>query len=298
MNYEFSTVFTSDGVPLVGTFHRNVEAFDQRQPAVVVSGSWLNVKEQMATVYARALAERGFTAFVFDFAGWGESKGALRHVEIPVAKARDIENAVRFVASQSFVKTDGVSYLGICASAQYALRALADGAPIRSLACVAGWFHDAASVAPFYGGADGVALRMGRAKTALARYRKDGELAMVPAYAPANDRAGMHFELDYYGNPARGAVLSWSNQMAEVSWLHWLPYDGLSPSLSVSAPTLIVHSDGCALPDNAKRVHANLKGPKELAWLGSGTQEDYYDRPQHVAAAVERVASWFEKPAS
>lgn len=109
--------FPSEGVPLVGTFHRNVEALDQPQPAVVVSGAWLNVKEQMATVYARALAERGFTAFVFDFAGWGESKGALRHVEIPFAKARDIANAVRFVASQSFVKTEGVSYLGICASA-------------------------------------------------------------------------------------------------------------------------------------------------------------------------------------
>jgi dienelactone hydrolase len=295
MMQEFSTVFPSDGVPLVGTFHRSAASFAERQPAVMVSGSWLNVKEQMAIVYARALAERGFTTVVFDFAGWGQSKGALRHAEIPVGKARDIMNAVRFVASQAFVEGSRVSYLGICASAQYALRALADGAPVRSFASVAGWFHDAASVAPFYGGPEGVALRIGRAKAALDRYVKDGELQMVPAYAPGDDRAGMHFELDYYGNRARGAVPAWSNQMAELSWLHWLPYDGISPSLAVAAPTLFVHSDGCALPDNVRRVHANLKGTKELAWLGSGTQEDYYDRPPFVRDAVDRVAAWFEK---
>jgi uncharacterized protein len=295
MIHEFSTVFTSDGVPLLGTFHRNAASLDEPQPAVVVSGSWLNVKEQMATLYARALAERGYTTFVFDFAGWGESKGELRNVEIPINKARDIANAVRFVASHGFVKPGQVSYLGICASAQYALRALAEGAAIRGFASVAGWFHDPASVAPFYAGAEGVALRLDRAKAALARYRKDGELAMVPAYEPGNDRAGMHFTLDYYGNRQRGAVATWANQMAELSWLYWLAYDGISPSRGVTTPSLLVHSDGCALPDNVKRVHDNLAGPKALAWLGSGTQEDYYDRPQYVSAAVERVAEWFAK---
>jgi uncharacterized protein len=295
MTHEFSTVFPSDGVPLFGTFHRNVAAFDEPQPAVVVSGSWLNVKEQMATVYARALAERGYTTFVFDFAGWGESRGELRHVEAPLNKARDIANAVRFVASHAFVKRDHVSYLGICASAQYALRALAEGAPIRSFASVAGWFHDPASVAPFYAGAEGVALRLERAKAALARYRKDGELVTVPAYDPGNDRAGMHFELDYYGNRDRGAVAKWPNRMAELSWLHWLTYDGIAPSQAVSTPSIFVHSDGCALPDNVKRVHQNLRGPKALAWLNDGTQEDYYDRPQYVRAAIERVVEWFGK---
>jgi fermentation-respiration switch protein FrsA (DUF1100 family) len=295
MTYEFSTVFPSDGVPLVGTFHRNVASLAEAQPAVVVSGSWLNVKEQMATLYARALAGRGYTTFVFDFAGWGESKGELRNVEVPVAKARDIANAVRFVASHGFVKADRISYLGICASAQYALRALAEGAPVRSFASVAGWFHDPASVAPFYGGADGVGLRLDRARAALERYRKDGKLLMVPAYEPENDRAGMHFTLDYYGNRERGAVAAWPNQMAELSWLHWLTYDGIAPSRAVSTPSLFVHSDGCALPDNVKRVHDQLVGQKALAWLSGGTQEDYYDREQYVSAAVERVADWFER---
>src|SRR4029453_17232582 len=66
MLHELPMVFTSDGVPLAGTFVRNSASLSARQRCVVVTGSWLNVKEQMALVYARALAERGFTAFTYD----------------------------------------------------------------------------------------------------------------------------------------------------------------------------------------------------------------------------------------
>jgi fermentation-respiration switch protein FrsA (DUF1100 family) len=289
---ERTIVFSNQGVPLVGTFIRNNDSLSVRQPCVVITGSWLNVKEQMASVYARALAERGFTAFVFDFAGWGESQGELRHLEIPVQKARDMAAAVELVSTMSFVGPK-IGYLGVCASAQYALRAMAWGARISAFVSVAGWFHDSTSVAPFYGGPEGVTRRLSWAQEALDEYRKTGKLRKVRAYAPGDERAGMSFEMDYYGNHARGAVPAWSNEMAELSWLHWLAFDGLSAASLVTTPTLLVHSDGCALPDNAKAVHARLAGPKELAWFKKGTQTDYYDQPEYVQAATERAASWF-----
>jgi hypothetical protein len=118
---------------------------------------------------------------------------------------------------------------------------------------------------------------------------------MVPAYEAGNERAGMSFEMDYYANPKRGAVPTWSNEMAEASWLHWLTFDGLAAASSVAVPTLLVHSDGCALPDNARTVHERLKGPKELAWMATGTQTDYYDLPEHVAPAAERAAAFFTR---
>lgn len=292
MTHEIPIVFTSSGVPLAGRFFRNDPSLDTKQPAVVVAGSWLNVKEQMATTYARALAARGLTAFVFDYAGWGESAGPLRHVEMPSAKARDLAAAIDFVASMSFVSNVGA--LGVCASAQYAMHALSKGAAARALVSVAGWFHDAPSVAPFYGGPAGVALRLGRAREALEHYAKTGEIRMVPAYAPGDDRAGMSFELDYYGNPGRGAVPTWANEMAEMTWLHWLAYDGITPAARVRTPVLMVHSDGCALPDNARRVHALLGGEKELAWL-DGTQQDYYDVPAYVERATDLAVAFFER---
>jgi fermentation-respiration switch protein FrsA (DUF1100 family) len=57
----------------------------------------------------------------------------------------------------------------------------------------------------------------------------------------------------------------------------------------------MVHSDGCALPDNAKAVHARLVGKKELAWIDKGTQTDFYDVPEYVNNAADRAADWFER---
>jgi hypothetical protein len=75
MTHEFPMVFHSQGVPLAARVFRNLESLGVRQPGVIAMGSWLTVKEQMATTYALRLAERGYTAFVFDFSGFGESAG-------------------------------------------------------------------------------------------------------------------------------------------------------------------------------------------------------------------------------
>jgi uncharacterized protein len=213
---------------------------------------------------------------------------------MPTAKVRDIVQAVEFVSSMSFAGPR-VGYLGVCASAQYALRAIARGARIDAFVSVAGWFHDAATVAPFYGGNEGVERRMAPAREALAEQGRTGMVRMVSAYEAGNERAGMSFEMDYYANPKRGEVATWSNEMAEASWLHWLTFDGLAAAASVAVPTLFVHSDGCAIPDNVRAVHERLKGPKELAWMGAGTQTDYYDLPEHVVPATERVAAFFAR---
>jgi uncharacterized protein len=171
----------------------------------------------------------------------------------------------------------------------------ASSSRVASLVTVAGWFHDATSVAPFYGGEAGVSRRLERASDALAEYRRSGKLRMVPAYASGDDRAGIFFDLDYYGNPSRGAVKEWSNQMAETTWLNWFTFDGLAAAASVSIPTLSIHSDGCVFPDNVKTVHARLAGKKRLDWIDKGTQTDFYDLPEYVQIAADRGAAWFEE---
>lgn len=59
MVFETPVIFHSQGVPLAGRFLRTTESLDERQPAVIVVGSWLTVKEQMALAYGRKLAESG-----------------------------------------------------------------------------------------------------------------------------------------------------------------------------------------------------------------------------------------------
>ena len=192
MLFELPIVFHSHGTPLIGRLFRNTASLQERQPAIITMGSWLTVKEQMATTYARRLAEAGYTTFVFDFSGFGESRGEPRQAEIPARKIRDIEAAAGLLETLAFVDPARIGCLAICASAQYALRALAGGVPIRSFVSVAGWYHDPDSVAPFYGNGPGVAMRLDRARTALDRYAGTGDVTMVPAYKDGDDRAGMY----------------------------------------------------------------------------------------------------------
>lgn len=58
----------SAGETLVGNlFLPLTHTSDDKLPTVIVCGSWITVKEQMANLYAAQLAEKGFAALAFDF---------------------------------------------------------------------------------------------------------------------------------------------------------------------------------------------------------------------------------------
>src|SRR5262249_12116413 len=160
--------------------------------------------EQMAGLYAQRLAERGFVTLAFDFRHWGASEGNPRQYESPERKIGDIVNTATFLQSRPEVTADAVGALAICASAGYLAHAVAKGAPVRSIALVASWLHDASTVPAIYGGDAGVARRMEAAKLAREQYERTGTAAYVAAYDPNDPDAAMFFPLDYYGSNTRG----------------------------------------------------------------------------------------------
>lgn len=296
MIHETPLLFPSEGHLLSGVLV-SPDRPSAPRPVVITTGSWLTVKEQMPLLYARRLAARGITAFAFDFSGFGTSTGSPRQLELPLRKASEIAAAARYLSSLSLVKRDGVGLLAICASAQYGLHALREGASIASFMSVAGWFHDSATVAPFYGGDEGVQMRLRVAGDAWTHFARTGEVTMVPAYRDGDQSAGMFFRLDYYADPARGAVAEWRNEMAAMSWMGWLMWDGLSSARHVTTPSLVVHSSDCALPDNARAVFNGLAGPKRLHW-STGSQTDFYDRPAQVDEAIDLAVAHFQETLS
>jgi fermentation-respiration switch protein FrsA (DUF1100 family) len=289
----FPYLFINGDVPLAARVYRDTDDLFTRQPAVIITGSWLTVKEQMALLYARRLAALGYAAFVFDFAGFGESGGEPRQAEIPTRKIGDLCAAAEFLSTLSFVDAERIGHVAVCASAQYALHAIARGARIAAFASVAGWYHDAESIAQFYGGPEGVERRIALATQDVRAFVRSEPRTNAPAYAPGDERAGMYFDLDYYGNPARGAIPAWKNEMAPMTWAHWLKFDGLSISAANNIPSLMVHGPGCALPDNAKLVYERWPGPKRLAWA-DGAQIDFYDQAEQVDRSVEAIDDWFK----
>jgi uncharacterized protein len=291
---EIPVIFHNGGTQLAGVIFRNTADINEAQPGVILSGAWLTVKEQMATHYARRLADRGYTTLVFDFSGFGRSEGEPRQTEISTRKINDIYSAACFFRTLSLVKPDGIGYLGICASAQYTMAAISLGAPIESFVSVAGWFHDPQSIAGFYGGKEGVERRLALASKAMQSYLSDRHLEIAPAYRPGDENAGIFFELDYYSNQKRGAVPQWKNEMAVMSWFYWFAFDGLRSANNFSVPSLFVHSEGSVFPDNVKTVVERIKGEKKILWY-TGSQIDFYDQESQVNYAIDAADQHFQR---
>jgi fermentation-respiration switch protein FrsA (DUF1100 family) len=138
-----------------------------------------------------------------------------------------------------------------------------------------------------------VTARLEAARVAIERYMTTGSLDAVPAYDAGNESAGMFFELDYYANASRGTVPSWTNEMTTLSWFYWLAFDGLSAADRITVPVLMVHGDGCVLPENARSVYDRLRGPRKLVWA-EGNQTDFYDQPTQVALAIDAADAFLK----
>ncbi|WP_211222344.1 alpha/beta hydrolase [Actinokineospora enzanensis] len=286
------TTFDSDGVQLVGNLY--LPAGADTAPGVVVAGTWTSVKELMADRYAQRLAERGFAALSFDFAGFGESGGEPRDVESPASKVRDIHNAVTFLTDHPSVDGDRVGALGICAAAMYMAENTAHDPRVRSLALIAPWLHDRPIVEASYGGADGVAAKIELARRARARFEETGEVEYVPVVSGTDPDAAMPFDIDFYLNPARGGIPAWPNRYAVQAWEEWLTYDAVALAPEITQPTLIVHSEDAAIPDGTRRFHAGLPGRKDILW-SQGTQFDFYDQEPQVTLSADTAAAHFRR---
>ncbi|HYC01906.1 MAG TPA: CocE/NonD family hydrolase [Azospirillaceae bacterium] len=287
-------VFESQGQRLVGDLYLpDGYKPGDRLPAVIVTGAWMTVKEQMPARYAAELADRGFAALAFDFRGWGQSEGAVRNLESPVEKTRDIVAAAAYLATRPEIDATRIGGLGICASAGYMADAVAGSPNLRSLALVAPWLHDRALVDQVYGGREGVAKLVAVGRDAAERQARTGQAVTLPA-ASKTDRSAVMFDVPYYTERDRGLIPEWDNRFNLASWEGWLGYDAIAiaPKLGTK-PAAIVHSEAAAIPDGAKRFHAALTGPKTQLWLKDVGQLDFYDRDQLVRQAADFVADHF-----
>jgi fermentation-respiration switch protein FrsA (DUF1100 family)/ketosteroid isomerase-like protein len=291
--------FTSNGVELVGTLFKPV-TYDANKlyKAVVVTGSWTTVKEQMSGLYAEKLANEGFLALAYDPQGYGASEGSPRFYESPELKKENIDSAVAFLKARSDVSSIGA--LGICAGASYTLVSASENNDINAVVTVASWIHDAEAVKLFYGGEEGVQGKINQAKAAKNLYIETGEIEYIKAISTEDPSAAMYGAFDYYLNPKRGAVPQWSNdKFAVMSWQDWLEYDPRSTAKKLTKPTLMIHSDGAVLPEYTKKYFNDIKtDDKKLIWVETDLsspmhQFKFYDNPKDVNMAISKARDWF-----
>jgi fermentation-respiration switch protein FrsA (DUF1100 family) len=244
--------FTSGGEKIVGVLHIPKDFSEKKTyEAVVVTGSWTTVKEQMPNLYAKKLAEKGFLALTFDFRNYGESSGTPRNFEDPNKKAIDIANAVSYLQTLPFVQKQ-INGLAICASSGYMSQAMSEGLKLHRVAFIAPWLHDATIAEMVYGGKDGVKVLKEKADSAKTKFEKTNVVEYVLGVSDTDKTAAMFGLFDYYLNPKRGGIKEWGNQFALLAWRGWLDFNPIAFANSITTPILIVHSKDAAIPMGAE----------------------------------------------
>lgn len=286
--------FQSEGETLKGNLYlpENYKS-GTKLPAIVVTGSWTTVKEQMAGLYAQKLANQGFAALAFDFRYFGESGGKPRQYESPKAKIADIKNAVSYLSSIPAVDSNRIGGLGICASSGYMAYAVAEDDRLKAYAAIAPWLHNAELVNLIYGGKKGVHEKIAAAKAAKSEFKKTGKVEYVPAISTTDPHAAMFGDFEYYLSPKRGAIPEWKNEFAVMSWEGWLTFDAVKIASSIKVPTLLVHSEQAAIPQGAKEFYEKLSAKKKIIWT-DGNQFDFYDQAPQVTRASDEVVKHFK----
>ncbi|WP_196888885.1 alpha/beta hydrolase [Aureivirga sp. CE67] len=302
-NIEMKKVsFISEGAKLIGNLYFPKD-FDssKKYPAIVVAGSWTTVKEQMAGLYAKRLAENGYITLAYDFRNFGESEGEPRFYESPAIKKVDVENATIFLANQPEVDENRVGAFGVCAGAMYTLMAAAEDNQIKAVVTTASWLHDAEAVKLFYGGEEGVNEKIQAAQKAKENYAKNGVVDYIPTISTEDPSAAMYGPYDYYLNKERGAVPNWSSdKFAVMSWEDWLTTDPMPTAKNMETPIMMIHSDGCVLPQYTKNYFENIKtADKKLVWLDTDLESpfdqfNFYDQDEQVNVAVKNATEWFD----
>ena len=263
----------------------------RRYPAVAIGGSFNSVKEQMGGIYGAELARRGVMALAIDYRNYGQSSGIMRQYEDADSKADDLLAALTFLKRRADVSGTGV--LGICSSAGSVLYAASKDHSVGAVATVAGTFFKPSVTSLLYGADDGVAKKKEAGRKARERFEKTGELEFIPAHHYTDQTAANVGPMDYYMDSNRGGVPEWRNAVAVMSWANVLDFNSVEKAASVKSPTLIVHSDGSAFPDQARKVYDQLAGPKNLYWA-TGNHFDFYDQAPQVTDAADRVAEHFK----
>ncbi len=286
-----TVTFENEGTTLSGTLYLP-EGYDgQKLPAVVVTGAWTSVQEQMPRVYAEEMVGRGFAAFTFDFRGWGKSGDLPQHVrfvESPEAKTSDIRAAFEFIATLPEVDAAQINGLGICASAGYMVDAVAGNELVQRIGLVAPWLQNAEIVEAVYGGSEGVSGLIEVSRTAEAA---GGQI--IPAAGPEGAEGVLMPIGGYYYEPERGAIPEYDNQWNNAGWEGWLTYYPADNPGRLTQPLAVVHSESAAIPQGVRIFLEGFAGDATLQMLEDVTQFDFYDNPEDVTRAADTVAAHF-----
>jgi uncharacterized protein len=297
MTIELTNVSIDAGhLTLAGDLRVPTGSDDAQLPAVVFTGPFTGVKEQVAGLYADRLAQRGLVTLAFDHRNFGASDGDRRQHEDPAGKLDDLSAATSFLANHDNVDANRIGCVGICMGGGYALKHSAFDRRIKALAVVAAAFNDPKVMRDGIGD-DAYRQMMGAFAQIAGREHLTGAIDYIKAVSAVDgeDAAMPGAEpFEYYGT-ARSSASGWRNEMTRLSVRELLTTDlAMGADFIGPTPTLIIHgtTDNFCSPAGAQNAYDRIDGTKELLWLETSNHIDLYDNPVFVDPAIDRIAEW------
>ena len=95
----------------------------------------------------------------------------------------------------------------------------------------------------------------------------------------------------YYCEADRGWVLAHDKQQNNAGWEGWLTCHPAGDAARLTQPLAIVHSDGETIPQGVHGFLAALTGEATLQMFQNVREFDFYDNPEDVSRAADRVAA-------
>jgi len=121
------------GITLVADLYVPMNSENKKLSALVVSGPFGAVKEQVSGLYAQTIAEKGFVTLAFDPSFTGESGGDNRNVASAEIFTEDYSAAVDYVGLLPFVNQEQIGAIGICGLSGMALTAASADTRIKAV---------------------------------------------------------------------------------------------------------------------------------------------------------------------
>ncbi|MDA3648048.1 alpha/beta hydrolase [Saccharopolyspora indica] len=269
--------------------------------AVVLSTPGSSVKEQIGANYASRLAARGIAALVFDPAHQGQSGGEPRDLEDPYRRGEDISYAIDELSTIPGIDPERIGVLGICAGGGYAVHTARTDHRIKAVGAVVPG-NMGTSFRSFQ--PDGPAAALDAMAAARIDETRTGELTRVNWLPDTSEDAAAAGLTDvdttqaitYYRTERGRNEHSTNRRLARGDSL-LLGYDAYHLVEQLLTQPLQVVLAGrigsTGSYESGMELWKRAPNPVDLMVVEGAGHYEMYDEPEHVDAAVDRLAAFY-----
>lgn len=294
---------TYNNVKIAGELYKP-ENFDstKKYPAIVVVHPAGGVKEQVAGLYAKRLAEKGFITLAYDAAYQGESTGVPHFLENPASRVEDVRSSVDYLTTLPFIDKENIGVLGICAGGGYAFNAAETEMRIKAVATVSAFdlgrtrrqgLNDSMTLEQHHQklkeAAEQRTLEVNGGEVKYNGYVPNS-LEEIPEGATTMYRQGYEYYRVEFAHPRSENKYIFSNYAQQAAFTAFDRPEFISPR-----PVMFIVGENAESAYFSKEAYDKIPENKEYVVVPKATHIEMYYKPEYVNQAVEKLTKFYSK---